>query len=102
MLRAYRIARAGTWPRDQTCGTVTLPAAERYRRRARLQMDGGGDILLDLPDAEMLADGDALAPQEGGYVAVRAAFEEVVEIGAADPAALTTLAWHIGNRHIPA
>ena len=38
---------------------VTLPYADRYRRRARLTTDAGEAILLDLPEATELRDGAA-------------------------------------------
>jgi urease accessory protein len=102
MLRAHRIAPAGHWPAEQCRGTVTLGYDERHRRRLRLATDAGEAILLDLAQTTVLADGDGLALSEGGFVAVRAAPEDLVEITAGTPALLARIAWHIGNRHVPA
>ena len=102
MLRAHRIAPAGHWPSEQCRGTVTLAYDDRHRRRLRLATDAGEAILLDLPQTAVLADGDGLALSEGGFVAVRAAPEDLVEITADTPALLARIAWHIGNRHVPA
>ena len=102
MLHAHRIAPAGHWPAEERRGTVTLGYDDRHRRRLRLATDAGEPILLDLAQTVVLADGDGLALAEGGFVEVRAAPEDLVEITAATPALLARIAWHIGNRHVPA
>ena len=58
-------------------------------------------FLLDLAEATALRGGDALVLQDGGFVEVVAAAEPLVEISAADPAAMVRIAWHLGNRHLP-
>ena len=50
----------------------------------------------------MLHHGDGLKLEDGGIVEVRAAAEQLVEITATDAGALARLAWHLGNRHLPA
>ncbi len=102
MLHAHRIIPAGQWPSEKSRGTVTLAYDDRYRRRLRLVTDSGEPVMLDLAQAAVLADGDGLALEEGGFVTVRAAAEDLVEITAATPELLTRVAWHIGNRHFPA
>ncbi len=62
----------------------------------------GREFLLDLPRAVALADGDGLELSDGTMVMVRARAERVVDIRAKDAKGLTTLAWHLGNRHLPA
>ena len=39
---------------------------------------------------------------DGRLVEIYAADEDLTEIRAASPEALTALAWHLGNRHLPA
>lgn len=102
MLRVERVERAGQWPRERARGTVTLAYGERHRRRLRLVSDAGEAFLLDLPRAELLRDGDGLVLSDGGWLAVKAAAEALIEVTAPDPALLVRLAWHIGNRHLPA
>jgi urease accessory protein len=102
MLRAERIAPAGDWPRDRARGTVTLAYDDRHRRRLRLESDAGEAFLLDLPRAAVLEDGDGVALSDGSWFLVRAAAENLLEITAATPALLARLAWHLGNRHLPA
>ena len=58
-------------------------------------------FLLDLEDAVMLRAGDGLKLEDGRVVEVVAAPEPLAEIRAADAAALTRIAWHFGNRHLP-
>jgi urease accessory protein len=46
-------------------------------------------------------DGDGLALDDGGFIAVKAAPEPVVEIRYKDAEIAARIAWHIGNRHTP-
>ena len=101
MLRALKHEPKGHWPTDAACGTVTLAYDDRHRRRLRLESDGGEPFLLDLAEAGVLEDGDGLALSDGSWLAVRAKAEPLIEVTAADPAALARLAWHLGNRHLP-
>lgn len=102
MLRATAIARAGTWPTETACDRITLGFDDRFRRRIRLLADGGLEFLLDLEEATVMHASDGLRLEDGGYVLVRAAEEPLVEITAATPGELARLAWHLGNRHLPA
>jgi urease accessory protein len=92
---------AGHWPKEHAAGTLTLDFDARHRRRIRLSADEGEDILLDLPKAVAMADGDGLQLEDGRWLMVQAAAEHLVEIGHKDPNQLVRLAWHLGNRHLP-
>jgi urease accessory protein len=102
MLRAERIERAGHWPRERARGTVTLAYDDRHRRRLRLESDAGEAFLLDLPRAGVLEEGDGVALSDGSWLVVQAAPEALLEVTASSPELLTRLAWHVGNRHLPA
>ncbi len=102
MLRADRIAPAGHWPHEEARGTVTLAFDDRHRRRLRLMSDAGEPFLLDLPRTGVLEEGAGLALSDGSWFAVKAAPEALLEITASSGALLLRLAWHIGNRHLPA
>jgi urease accessory protein len=91
----------GCWPKHEAAGTITLYFEERHRRRIRLVTDQGEEVLLDLPKAVAMADGDGLRLQDGRWLKVQAAAEPVVEVSHRDPEQLTRLAWHLGNRHLP-
>lgn len=102
MLRAYKIERAGQWPRHKSRGTVTLAYHDRYRRRLKLTSDQGEEFLLDLAEAIMLGDGDGLELSDGNWFEVKAANEALLEVRAPSSVLLCRLAWHIGNRHLTA
>ena len=92
---------AGHWPKENAAGTLTLDFEARHRRRIRLSADEGEDILMDLPKAVAMADGDGLQLEDGRWLMVQAAAEPIVEIRHKDPNQLVRLAWHLGNRHLP-
>jgi urease accessory protein len=101
--RASQVLRAGAWRAADASDRVVLDADERYRRRIVMTGERGSKILLDLPEATALRDGDALLLDDGAIVAVAARPEPLVEIaaeGGAEQTAVTArLAWHLGNRH---
>jgi urease accessory protein len=102
MIRATSIIRRETVDTDRIVDVITLDHGDRHRRRIVLNADGGTAFLLDLDKADILEDGDAILLDTGWLVEVRAAPERLVEIRASDVLELLTLAWHIGNRHVPA
>ena len=102
MKRAIDVVRAGHWPVPERIDTVTLLFDDRYRRRLRMLGDGGLDFLLDLVEPVVLHTGDGLKLEEGGFVEVKAAEEDLVEVRGRDAAAFARIAWHLGNRHLPA
>jgi urease accessory protein len=93
--------QCGHWPRHEAAGALTLDFESRHRRRILLRTDQGEEVLLDLPRAVAMADGDGLRLEDGRWLEVRAAAESVVEIRHPAPAQLVRLAWHLGNRHLP-
>lgn len=100
--RATRVLAAGTWPEAEARDTVTVDFDDRHRRRKLYTAEGGLAFILDLPEAQVLNEGDGLALVSGGYVRVRAAREPLVEVTAPTAHHLLRLAWHLGNRHLPA
>jgi urease accessory protein len=102
MLRAERVEPQGHWPAAKARGSVTLAYDERHRRRLRLVSDAGEEFLLDLAQATALAEGDGLALSDGSWIAVKAAPEALLEIRGRSAHHLLRLAWHLGNRHLPA
>ena len=100
MLHAHSVIPAGQWS-GEPADTVVLDYDERYRRRFAMTGVRGLGFLLDLPEAVMLRAGDGLKLEDGRIVEVVAAPESLAEIRGADPAALTRVAWHLGNRHLP-
>ena len=62
----------------------------------------GLEFLLDLPEATALRHGDGLVLEDGRMVEVRAKPEPLLVVTAKDAHHLARLAWHLGNRHVPA
>jgi urease accessory protein len=100
MLRAESVLAAGTWTVEPV-DAVVLEFDERHRRRVTMNGVRGLEFLLDLPEAVTLRSGDGLRLEDGRVVEVVAAPEGLAEIRAADASALTRIAWHLGNRHLP-
>ena len=97
--RATRVVPAGSFTAD---AEVMLDFDDRFRRRKRYESAAGIPFVLDLAEAQVLRDGDGLLLDDGRVVLVRAAEEPLVEIRASNPAEMIRLAWHLGNRHLPA
>ncbi|MBS7541602.1 urease accessory protein UreE [Ancylobacter oerskovii] len=102
MIRARTLVPAGSWDASTAADKVVLPHDGRHRRRIAMRGEGDVVFLLDLPEAARLKDGDGISLEDGRIVAVVAAEEPVAEIVARDPHHLARLAWHLGNRHVPA
>jgi urease accessory protein len=100
VIRATKILPAGSWTPENVIDEITLDYDRRHRRRHRFTTATGTEILLDLPEAIHIRDGDAMGLEDGTCIAVRAAPEELLEITVADAHALTRLACHLGNRHL--
>jgi urease accessory protein len=102
LIRAIEVLSAGKWPAHRAIDRLILTYDERHRRRLRYVAQGGTTFLLDLPRAAVLRAGDGLRLEDGRIISVDAAPEQLLEVTAADAGTLIRLAWHIGNRHLPA
>ena len=86
----------------QATDSITLDAQDRSIRRKLIKTDSGNDVLVDLPLTAYFEDGDQLELDNGTYLEIRAAEEDLYEITGSSPAHIAQLAWHIGNRHLSA
>lgn len=102
LIRAIEVVPAEKWSGQIAVDRLVLTYDERHRRRLRYVALGGTTFLLDLPRAAVLRAGDGLRLEDGRMVSVEASPEHLMEITAPDAATLVRLAWHIGNRHLPA
>lgn len=102
MLRATSIVRKLAVKPDKVVDAVVLDHEARHKRRATFKAERGLEFLLDLPQAAILDDGDALKLEDGRLIQVKAAAQKLVEITTSSPERLLRLAWHIGNRHTAA
>jgi urease accessory protein len=101
MRRALSAAPAGSWPEKEAVTSATLTFDDRHRRRVKLMADNGTAFLLDLEETTILRDGDGLKLDDGTWLRVAAAGEEVCDISCRNAQELARLAWHLGNRHLP-
>jgi len=102
MLRATTIVRKPAVKADKVADSIVLDHEARHLRRSTFTAERGLQFLLDLQQAAVLEDGDAVKLEDGRLVQVKAAPQRLVEITTGDPARLLRLAWHIGNRHAAA
>ncbi len=100
-MRANQVIPAGTWDTARIVDRVLIDFDRRHRRRIVLPTEAGQEILLDLPQAVRLRDGDGLLLDGGDMVLVQARPEPLLDIHAHDAAELVRIAWHLGNRHLP-
>ena len=99
-MRAQGVLPSGTWS-ETASDTVLIDFDRRHRRRIQLTTEAGANLLLDLPQAVRLRDGDGLRLDDGRVVRVEARAEPLLDLYAADMAGLVRIVWHLGNRHLP-
>lgn len=99
MQRAVKVVHPQQFDPARVVDRVLLDADERHRRRVVLDCENGTRVLLDLPQATMLRDGDGLVLDDGSIVRIVAKPESLIEIAAASEPERLRLAWHLGNRH---
>jgi urease accessory protein len=99
-MRCVEILPAGSWDTLREIDRVLIDYDRRFRRRIVLATVLGAEVLIDLPQAVRLRDGDGLLV-ESGVIRVCAQAEDLMEIHAHDDGELIRIAWHLGNRHLP-
>lgn len=84
---------------------VALPFERRQRSRLHITIDHGPlkdqAAGIDLPRGTVLRNGQRLASPDGHELTVKAANEPLLAAVAQSPQALTVIAYHLGNRHVP-
>src|SRR5438874_11402609 len=98
MRRASQFRAAGEWSPVDAVHSIVLGSAERHRRRLVLPGQHGTKVLLDLPRAVTLRDGDALVLDDGALLRVVRPLEPLTEIAAASAHDLARHASHLGIR----
>ena len=103
MMRATRVLAAGDRGDRPLADTVIIDYAQRSSAQ-KISVTGvkGGAFEIDLHEPARLRTDDGLLLEDGGLVEVVAAPESLIEARAMDVAALSRLAWHLGDRHVPA
>ncbi len=100
-MRIVEVHPSGTWSPALAQDQVLIDYDRRHRRRILLTTQSGAEILLDMPQAVRLRQGDGLQLENGSLVRVDARAEELLDIHAHDEHELVRIAWHLGNRHLP-
>ena len=101
MLRATSFLRARHVTRTPF-DLVTLSHDQRRLRRKLLTLVHGDEVMVDLPEPTTFESGDVLVLEDGRLAEIIAAEEWLYEIRGRDPEHLMEIAWHLGNRHLPA
>ena len=95
MLRAIQHNLSGLWPEHKAYASITLEFEARHRRRLRLDLDNGEEVLLDLNKAVAMRGGDGLLMENGQWIKVIAAPEPVLKISTKYWGLFVRLAWHL-------
>lgn len=86
-------------------GEIALAFEWRQKSRLRIGLESGElagqTVGIDLPRGTVLRDGDLISSARGDTLRIRAATEALIHVTAATPIALTRIAYHLGNRHVP-
>lgn len=98
MLEAYRFHKSHSSPAQDT---VVLTYEERKKSRHRTSTVSGKELGWFLDRGHVLGDGETLECTSGELITVIAAEESVSEVISDDAFALTRVAYHLGNRHVP-
>ncbi len=101
MIRVTSFRRAETLG-ETPFDIVVMDADERHIRRKRITLQHGDEVFVDFEKPVKLEHGDKLVLEDGRMAEVIAAEEDLMEIRARSIEHLIQLAWHIGNRHLPA
>jgi urease accessory protein len=101
MPRATSVLAAADRHGRPVIDTVILDYAQRSAQKITVTGVKGGAFEIDLQHPARLRTDDLLLLDDGGLVEVVAATEPLIEARAADVAALSRLAWHLGDRHVP-
>ncbi len=100
--RATRVLSPAERANRPLADTVILDYAQRSAQKIAVTGVKGGRFEIDLAHPARLRTDDVLLLDDGGLIEVVAAPEPLLEARAADLAALARLAWHLGDRHVPA
>jgi urease accessory protein len=102
MLRATRVLAAADRRGRAVIDTVILEYAQRSAAE-KIAVTGvkGGAFEIALDEPARLRTDDMLLLDDGGLIEVVAAPEPLIEARAVEVAALSRLAWHLGDRHVP-
>src|SRR5215471_12513069 len=100
MPRAIKVL-SGPQHHGPIADTLILGLDQRRTHRGFVFTVKGACIELDLEAPVWLRSDDALVLDDGGLIEIVAEAEPLLEVRAADLAALARIAWALGDRHVP-
>ncbi len=80
---------------------LTLALEDRSKSRLIAATDDGVPVGILIERGRILRDGDLLANEDGQVLKICAKKEDVTTVTAESVHKLVTLAYHLGNRHVP-
>ncbi len=101
MYKVSKIINSNSWKYKEN-DEIILDSQDRNRRRIKLVSKRNVTFLLDEKKTVFLKNGALLILSNSYKIKVIAKIESVLKIEADSKNKLLVLAWHIGNRHIPA
>jgi urease accessory protein len=102
LLRVEKYAsRAVTEAERRRLPRLLLPFELRRKSRFKATLGNGTAVALFLPRGSVLRDGDLLEAEDGSFLRIEAAPENILLVTAETSYALMRAAYHLGNRHIP-
>ena len=102
MSRAIRVLRPAERGNRPVIDSVILDYVQRSTRKIAVTGIRGGAYEIELAEPARLRTDDLLVLDDGSLIEVVAAPEPLIEARAADLPSLALLAWHLGDRHVPA
>ena len=100
MPRAIKVL-SGPHHHGPIADTLILNLDQRRTHRGFVFTVKGACVELDLEAPVWLRSDDALVLDDGGLIEIVAEAEPLLEVRAADLAALARIAWALGDRHVP-
>ena len=80
---------------------LILPFHERSKSRLKATLSSGEEIAISLPRGSVMRAGEVLVADDGRFVEIISASEDVLRVTAKHQHDLLRAAYHLGNRHIP-
>jgi urease accessory protein len=102
MPRAIAILRAGQKHSGDIIDTLLLDYEARRAPSGICSGLKGTQIEIALSNSAPIATDDCFVLDDGRLIEIVARPEPLLEVRAADVASIARLAWHLGDRHIPA
>jgi len=102
MLRAVAILRAAQKHTGEIIDTLLLDYEQRRAPGGILTGLKGTQVELVITNPAQIATDDCLVLEDGRLIEVVARPEPLLEVRAPDVTSMARLAWHLGDRHIPA